>query len=280
MKRTLAPKLKQDARGTPLNVSISIGHRMNKRIQAKLDDMTRQVERELIQLFSREDWAGEYAMDENIGAQARILMARLWSKFEKMFREIAYPITKDMVAMAEKNSAASLKASMAKITEGMTIPFDVITPQLKEVIAASSARNVALIKRVPAEYLGPIETAVYQSITTGRGLADLNPFLEKQGVKVRNWAHNVSLDQTRKVYSDITASRMLGLGFDEYDWVHSGGSNYPNKYHRDVLAGNTYKLSDPPVIDLRTKRRGKPGDWYGCRCRMRPRISFKPKDNA
>lgn len=278
MARTLTPKNSKDSHGSALNVSISIGHRMNKRVQAKIYEMVKTTERELLALFNRDDFAGFYAMDENVGSQARMLMARMWKRFEKLFTSIAYPITKEMVSMAEKNSAATLKASLSKITADLTFPVDVMTPQLREVIAASSARSVALIKRVPAEYLGPIETVVYQSITSGRGLADLKPFLEKQGVKVKKWAHNVSLDQTRKVYNDITASRMAGIGVDEYEWIHSGGSNHPREYHRDVLAGKTFKLSDPPIIDPRTKQRGKPGDLPYCRCRMRPKISFKPKE--
>lgn len=279
MKRILTPKHNRDAKGTPLNVSISIGHRMNKRIQSRIDVMVNATERELKRLFEGGDYTG-YAMDENTGSQARILMSKLWKRFEQLFRSVAYPITKEMVRLAEKDSAASLKASMGKIIDGFTLPSEAMTPQLQEIIAASSARSVALIKRVPAEYLGPIETAVYQSITTGRGLADLKPFLEKQGVKVKNWAHNVSLDQTRKVYNDINAGRMVAIGMDDYDWLHSGGSNHPNKYHKEVLAGKHFKLSDPPIIDPKTKTRGKPGDWYGCRCRMRPKISFKPKEDA
>ena len=263
MKRILTPKRNRDAKGSPLNVSISIGHRMNKRIQSRIDEMIKATERDLKRLFDGGEYTG-YAMDENTGSQARILMSKLWKRFEQLFRSVAYPITKEMVRMAEKDSAASLKASMGKIVEGFTLPAEAMTPQLQEIIAASSARSVALIKRVPAEYLGPIEQAVYQSITTGRGLADLKPFLEKQGVKVKNWAHNVSMDQTRKVYNDINAGRMTAIGVDEYEWVHSGGSNQPREYHRDVLNGKRFKLSAPPIIDQRTKVRGKPGDLIHC----------------
>lgn len=279
MKRILSPKRNRDAKGTPLTVSISIGHRMNKRIQSRIDEMIKATERDLKRLFDGGDYTG-YAMDENTGSQARIIMSKLWKRFEQLFRSIAYPITKEMVRMAEKDSSASLKASMGKIVEGFTLPAEAMTPQLQEIIAASSARSVALIKRVPAEYLGPIETAVYQSITTGRGLADLKPILERQGVRVKNWAHNVSLDQTRKVYNDIAAGRMAEIGVDEYEWVHSGGSNQPREYHRDVLAGQRFKLSEPPIIDQRTKVRGKPGDLPYCRCRMRPIVSFKPREAA
>lgn len=277
MKRTLTPKRNRDAKGTTLNVSISIGHRMNKRIQARINEMIKATECELERLLNGEDFSG-YAMDENTGSQARTLMSKLWRRFEKLFRELAYPVTKELIHLAEKDSAATLKASLSKIVDTMTLPVEAMTPQLQEVIAASSARNVALIKRVPAEYLGPIEQAVYQSITTGRGLADLKPFLEKQRVKVRNWAHNVSLDQTRKVYEDMTSARMIGIGVDEYEWIHSGGSNHPREYHRDVLAGQVFKLSDPPIIDPRTKQRGHPGTLPYCRCRKRPIVRFKPKE--
>jgi len=282
-KRILKPRSQaSEYKGDKLMVSISIGHRMNKRLQAAIDRMAKTTERELTRLFERDVYAGSYGMDdENIGSQARMLFGRLWNQFEKMFAAIAYPVTKEMAVAVERNSAVTLAGSITKATEGLfSLSADaMMTAELKEVIAASVAKNVALIKRVPAEYLSQIETAAYQAITTGRGLADLKPALAKQGVKVKNWAHNVSMDQTRKVYADITAHRMESIGLDEYDWLHSGGSSKPRTYHQHVLNGRRFKLSDPPVIQMAKGKtpevRGKPGDLVNCRCVMRPIVSFK-----
>ena len=71
MKRILTPKRNRDAKGSPLNVSISIGHRMNKRIQSRIDQMIAATERDIKRLFDGGDYTG-YAMDENTGSQARI----------------------------------------------------------------------------------------------------------------------------------------------------------------------------------------------------------------
>ena len=136
-KRTLTLKRNRDAKGGKLNVSISIGHRMNKRLQSEIDRMVKATESELIRLFERDDFAGDYAMDDNIGSQARILLAKLWRRFEQVFTRIAYPLTEAMLKGVDVNSAATLKSSLARISEDLTIPIDAMTPQLREVIAAS-----------------------------------------------------------------------------------------------------------------------------------------------
>ncbi len=138
MKRILTPKRNRDAKGSPLNVSISIGHRMNRRIQSRIDEMIKATERDLKRLLEGGEYTG-YAMDENTGSQARILMSKLWKRFEQLFRSIAYPITKEMVRMAEKDSAASLKASMGKIVDGFTLPAESMTPPACRIVPLSPA---------------------------------------------------------------------------------------------------------------------------------------------
>ncbi len=90
----------------------------------------------------------------------------------------------------------------------------------------------------------------------------------------KNKAKNTALDQTRKAYTNVTASRMKDVGVDEYVWEHAGGSVKPRDYHRYVLNGKTFKLSDPPIIDQKTGQRGKPGDAISCKCFMRPVVRF------
>ncbi len=262
--RLLPNKRNKTIKGKTLRVAVSIETRYAERLLAVIDRMTRIAEREVKRLFEADNYAGDYAMDANIGSQARILTNSLASRFDDMFARIAQPVTDTMIEQADNNSAATLKTSLRDIGADMTFSTDIMTAELRETIAASAAESVALIKRVPAKYLDNITGGVMRAITSGNGLEDIYPLLEKQKVEVRNWVKNVAMDQTRKVYNSINAGRMKALGMTKYEWVHSGGSNHPRAYHKDVLNGKIFSLEDPPIIDKKSGLRGKPGDAVYC----------------
>lgn len=116
-----------------------------------------------------------------------------------------------------------------------------------------------------------------RSITTGRGLQDLLPFMTEKYLGQKRWAQHVSLDQAHKAYQAITRTRVQALGCEEYEWVHSMGSKHPRELHKR-MNGKTYRFDDPPVIDERTGQRGHPGDAIFCGCTMKPRFKLKKQD--
>lgn len=262
-------------RGTPLRVAVSIESRYAATLHKYIDLMVKETRAAVIALGNDE----EFTMDASDASQARIVMNALSRKFNKMFADLAKPTAEKMVDQVDKNSAATLKGSIGEIVGSpYALKTDILTGELNDIITASVAVNVDLIKRVPQKYLDQVKGDVLRSIQSGRGTADLVPALEKQGVTVRNWAHNVALDQTRKAYNAINAGRLTALGIDYYEWVHSGGSNHPRSFHKNVLNGTTCKLSDPPIIQKaeggQSEIRGKPGDLPYCRCIMRPILKF------
>ncbi len=265
--------------GKTLRISVAIESRYAETLLKYIERMTRETEREVRKLFEADNYAGEYGMDANIGAQGRILMNSLSEQFEAMFARVSGEATDTMIDQTDKNSSATLKSSLKDIAGGITFKTDIMTGELRETIAASAAESVALIKRVPAKYLDQITGGVMRAITSGNGLQDIVPLLAKQKVQVKNWAINVAHDQTRKVYNGLNAGRMKALGLNKYRWVHSGGSNDPREYHMNVLNGNIYSLDKPPIIQLKKGKtpqvRGKPGDLPFCRCTMCPVLSFE-----
>lgn len=265
-------------KGEPLRVATSIEARYADTLLRAIAIMTNETSAVLRELFTCGDFAGNYTGDANIGAQARIVMNGLRSKYVEMFTRISGPVSDTMIDQVDRNSAATLKMSLKDLSGNANFKTDILTGELREVIAATTAESADLIKRVPAEYLDQIGGAVMRSIQTGNGLEDLEPELEKRGVTVRNWAKNVAMDQTRKAYAGINKGRMEALGLSKYEWIHSGGSNHPRAYHRDVLNGQIFSFDDPPIIDERTGERGIPGQAIFCRCTMRPIISFDDED--
>lgn len=268
-------------RGSPLVVSGAIASDYYRRQEAVIARMEREVQREIRKLFTAfasDSVDDAYAEDASIASQARILANALRKKWDRVFADVAPKWAEDMAARTDRSSAQSLGVSLKEMSGQFTLKTDVLTGELREVLSATVTENVALIKRVPEKYLNNVEGAVMRSIQTGQGLADLQPHLDAYGVQVRNWAKNVSLDQTRKAYNGINKGRMQALGVNEYEWLHSGGSNHPREYHRDELDGKIFKFDEPPIIDKRTGERGIPGQLPYCRCTMRPIFRFDDED--
>ena len=203
--------------------------------------------------------------------------------FDDLTRRWTAIFSNDGENIAGAMSLGALKANdnaipktMANIGKAISLePSEV----LKAKIAASSAEAAALIKRVPSENIQQIQGDVMRSITQGEGLKDLLPALREREVKVKNWAHNVALDQTRKVYGTINRTRMQEVGVKKFEWVHSGGSNEPRKHHMmrfpAGLNGGIFSYDNPPIIDPRTGERGFPSQAPFCGCIERPIVEIE-----
>lgn len=261
-------------KGAPLNPNAAA----QVRYYAQLSDLIHlmaDITRKRIERFYEQPFAEDYfAQDATVASQAKILMSALWKKFEDLFDLRAQPIAKGVARDADKSSQASLKASLKQLSGGLSLKTDILTGPLKDIVTASIAENVDLIKSIPEQYHKAVSGAVYRSITTGNGLQDLIPHLDRyKGITLRR-ARFIAEDQTRKAFNTINKGRMQKIGVGQYEWLHTGGSQHPRKLHQK-MSGNIYSFDKPPIIDERTKERGIPGQLPNCRCRMIPVIKFK-----
>ncbi len=289
--------------GTSLRPSAGTQTEFERGLSKLTDEMVEHVTQELRKLFSGDaasvldsvevrqardmgllhDVAREgVAMDATITQLAGTLLSKMLTRFDLLFAESAKTLTANMIDRTLTNSAQSLKTSLKDVAKSKTLDTSILTDKLKVTVQASVAESVGLIKRVPAEYLGQVQGDVMRSITSGNGLQDLIPALEKQNIKVKNWSKNVALDQTRKAYANINKGRMEALGIKKFEWVHSGGSNQPREQHMARfpagLNGGIFSMDNLPIIDPRTGERGIPGQTYNCHCTMRPIVSFDDED--
>lgn len=220
-----------------------------------------------------------FAMDASISVKARHLMNKLIRKWEKNFNLYGDNFASAMVDTVIKQSSRDLKKAGEKLSGGMTINTDTLSQRTKDIIFASTDESSSLIKSLASNYTASAKEAISRSIASNTSsLTQLreeihNSLQDKYKVQ-RNKAKNVALDQTRKAYSNIGASKMQDAGLDKYIWRHSGGSQNPRSFHKTELNGKTFSLSDPPVIDQRTGVKGKPGDLPNCKCFMEPVITF------
>ncbi len=218
------------------------------------------------------------AMDEiesGTSTQARIALNALMDKYEPLFNRWAKKATKRMMDRTVKNSGVTLGMSLRQMSAAVTLDASKMSPAMLDIVSASTTEAVSLIKLIPAKYLTNVQGAVSRSITTGNGLADLVPFLEKQYQGNIRHARNVALDQTRKSYNNVNAERMKSIGVQTYEWIHTAGAREPRALHI-ALNGKVCRLDDPPYIGEMGGEPvyGKPGDMIFCRCRMRPVLDF------
>lgn len=262
-------------RGGTLRMPPTAAAHYNKRLQQLIAEMVRATRAELTKLFTSPVAVESHVTtDASIASQSRILMNALTDRFSVLFARAAKGVSERMVDEVQTNSATGLRNSLREISGSIALKTDVLTSgPVADVITASVAENVALIKSIPQQFLDGVQGAVMRSITSGNGLADLEPYIkQQQGVTGRR-AKNIALDQTRKAYNVINKARMQGLGMSKFEWIHTGGSQQPRQDHID-MSGNIYSFDDPPVIDQRTGERGIPGQAPNCRCTMRPILDF------
>jgi len=265
----------QTIQGSPLNPSAISAIRYRTKLDRLITEMTNATMSAVRKLYNAEPAQQYFAQDDkSIVAEAKRFSNELQKQFEALFSDKATTYATEMVDDANKASASGVKISLQQLTGGLSLPTTGLNGEIGEVLKASVAENVALIKSIPMQYLEQVQGAVLRSITNGQGLADLVPFLEQQkGITLRR-AKMIAHDQTRKAYNNISKGRLQAAGLKKFEWLHTGGSNHPRKEHI-AMNGNVYRFDDPPIIDIKTGQRGIPGDAINCRCRIKPVIEFE-----
>lgn len=276
---------KMTLRGDPLQYNHGEYIAYQKALRDLLQPMFKQVKIEVQKLFESDaalHFLSKTTMDASITSLSKKLINRLVFKFSGMFSEKAEKIANNMVINADKISKNSLIKSLQKLSGGVTFEGTKGGVALKEIHAAAVHENVKLIKSIPEDYLGRVGSMILNSITAGSGLKDLIPQLSKfEGVTERR-AKFIALDQTRKVYNSVNKQRMIDVNIDQFEWIHSGGSQEPRKSHQ-AMDGKVFSFTDLPIINKDNKGqppiRGIPGQAPNCGCTMRPVYKFENRDS-
>lgn len=276
-KQKWANKFKPDVlRGTPLNPNAAVEARYYENLSGMIERMTDDTERALKRMFAGEAATEFFAEDKSIASQARVLTNALKAKYDRLFGTSAQRISEAMANQSDKASSAALHSSIQKLSGGLSLNTTSLKGPLTDILKATIAENVSLIKSIPQKYLSGVQGAVMRSITTGNGLQDLVPYLANNKGITQRRARMIAHDQTRKAFNNLNKGRMINVGIKDYEWLHTGGSNHPRKEHI-AMSGNIYSFDDPPIIDTKTGERGIPGQLPNCKCRMVPVIDFNTK---
>jgi hypothetical protein len=144
--------------------------------------------------------------------------------------------------------------------------------------------NVQLIRKMSFETLDQIEREVVAATAQQLDVRQLSKILQKRFDVSKSRGDLIARDQTLKLNSQVTQTRLQGLGVTEYTWITSrdervrgrpGGVNGPkpgkawNGGNHFKLDGKRFSWNDPPVVDGKG-RRAHPGQDFQCRCTASP----------
>ena len=257
-------------------------------LERLVKQMTRETKKQLVKLF-RGEISDDYfknqekisAMDASLASQARILLNALSRTFEGLFDLKASSLAKTMVEATAKTSTTTVQESLKQLTGGLTLKTSIVSSGQEEVSTALVEENVSLIKSIPQQYLKDVTGSVMRSITTGQGIADLIPEIQKYDGQTYRRAKNIALDQTRKAYNSINRQKLLNNGIKQFEWVHSGGGLHPRESHIKI-EGKIFSFEnvreEQAALGVPQSDRGLPGEPINCKCTMRAVIVFEKDD--
>lgn len=210
----------------------------------------------------------EIAADELPATALRRAVRRLARRWQKEFDEAAPRLAEHFAKSANRRTAASLEKILRD--GGLSVEFR-MTRAARDVMSASIAEQVALIRSIPQRYFAEVEGHVMRSVQAGRDLAPLSRKLADAYGVTRRRAALIARDQNNKATAAMVRVRQQELGVKEAVWVHSGGGKEPRPTH--LAAGvrrQRYDVTkgwfDP---DAHGKGKGDwvfPGELINCRC--------------
>lgn len=239
------------------NVGVEMAYRR------KLDRMITRMHKSLIYWLAAAYRANEpeMAQDDSPAAALRNAMrglSRRWTReFAQLAKEWGPDFCRDVSGVSERAFAAALRKA------GFTVKFK-LTPAVNDVLQASIAENVALIKSIAQQHLTQVEGLVMRSVQQGRRLDELSDRLQEQYGVTRRRAALIARDQNNKVTAAITRARQNDLGITTAKWLHSGGGKHPRPSH--VKMNNQVYDTRKGMWDPDEKRYIFPGELINCRC--------------
>jgi SPP1 gp7 family putative phage head morphogenesis protein len=231
-----------------------------RRLMALIDEMAASV-RYWIRAQYRET-PPRLAQDATPAKELEREMARLSKRWLDRFDELSGKMAKHFAKSVKNQSQATLRKALSD--GGFSVKFTMTQP-MRDVLDATIAENVGLIRSIPQQYLGEVQGLVMRSVTAGRDLSQLTRDLQKRyGVTSRRAAF-IAIDQNNKATAAFTRVRQEELGLKAI-WLHSHAGKEPRPTHV-AMDGKTY---DPAKgmydKDPRVKAWIWPGQLPRCRC--------------
>ncbi len=206
------------------------------------------------------------AQDTAAEALAQVVtnLRSIWhGLFDEAARKLAEYFGQEMVERSDSQLRSILRDA------GISVKFQ-MTPAMKDVLGATVAANVGLIRSIPTQYLDKVEQAVMRSVQKGRDLKRLTQEIEDIYPVTRKRAELIAIDQNNKATTFLSRARRLELGIGEAVWMHSHAGKEPRPAHV-AMDGKRFSLEEG-MWDSYEQAWVQPGELINCRCSSRPII--------
>lgn len=259
MPRHLASPTKKPIRLAPVRASVPLRDAYQRKLDALIDRMHAAIMRTVLATYRRKP--PRMAADESPAAALRDAVDRLSREWAARFDDFAANAGRRFAEQSAEHADRSFAASLRKA--GFTVRFR-MTAAANDVMQATIAEQVSLIKSIPSEYLTDVQGAVMRSVQQGRDLATLAEELQAKYGITRRRAAFIARDQNNKATASITRVRQQELGITEAIWLHSAGGRVPRPTH--VRNNGKPYLVAEGWLDPAVNKRIWPGELPNCRC--------------
>lgn len=228
---------------------------------ALIDEMCRETQELVLSKYGRNEPEISVALDASPSNVLRDAVDRMTEKWQRRFDRASEEMADHFAEAAEERSSRRMKKILRD--SGFSVKFK-MTDAMGDVLNATVAENVGLIKSIPQKYLGEVQGKVMRSVQTGRDLGTLAKDLQKSYGVTKKRAALIALDQNNKATSAFVRVRQVELGITQAIWHHSHAGREPRPTHVKN-DGKKYDVAKG-WYDPAAKQHIFPGQLIRCRC--------------
>lgn len=256
-KRGIVAQTKKPITIAPIRPNVGLTAAYQAKLDALIDEMSASLTYWLKAAYRANE--PEMAQDASPARALQAAFRKLARRWQKRFDEAAPELAEYFAKAAKDRTDYALKSALKK--SGFTVEFK-LTAQVNDVVQATIAENVALIKSIASENLTQVEGMLMRSVTAGRDLGSMAKELQERLGVTKKRAALISRDQNNKMSANITRARQKELGITRALWIHSSAGKHPRASHVNA-SGKPYDIDKGMYLD------GEwvwPGTAINCRC--------------
>lgn len=239
--------------------------------QRRLQQMVREMGAEFRAEITRLYWDNPpIALDKLPARMFQEALDKVTARWTKNFSAVAPRLAKYFADSVSKRNDAVLRNILKD--GGLAIKFKMTQAQ-QDIIAATVAENVSLIKSIPEQYASRVQGSVMRAVARGGDLGSLTEELVKDYGLTYQRAALIARDQNSKAVANMTRSRNLELGITEAIWKHSRSESHPRPTHVDN-SGKKFSVKDG-WYDPAVGKNIWPGELINCRCVSIPVMPYQ-----
>lgn len=258
----------KNSRQVPGNFALEMWYR--KELLKMLSKISKETEKEILRTWKMNTPKMTLEAEENLAndsspaVELNEIIKRLKFYFGSYFRDLESKVAKKFTQRAKQSATVSLKQILKE--EGFTVNFR-LTRQMNDILQATIAENVNLIKTIHTAYFEQVQTIVMQGVKNGRDMDYIRKELVERFRISERKARIIARDQTNKAMQAISRARSLEAGIQEATWVHIPGAKMSRETHKH-FDGKKFNLNKG-MFDKDVNKWVMPGELINCNCRFK-----------